>query len=130
MENKELKALLDKAASTIEALTTKKASLEAESAGKDAIISTQQEKIATYERKERCEKIASTMIDKGLLSPSDFQAEVKKMAAGKDNLDVLAKAAEMMTVKEAGISFVGDDDDTIGKTADEIALRRFNTMSK
>lgn len=130
MDNKNLKELLGKAASSLEAQLSKVASLEAEIKALTEEKEKMATKLASYDRKDRCEEIVNTMIQKGLLSHSDFQSEVKKMASSKDDLDVLTKAAEMMTIKEATLDYVGDGDSTKGMTADEIAEQRFATMRR
>lgn len=108
MDNTQVKELLDKGAAALEAEISKTAGLEARLTEYDATIAALKEKVAMYERKEHCEKIANTMIEKGLISHSDFQTEVQKMASGREDLAVLEKVAEYLEVKVAGISLVGD----------------------
>lgn len=126
MDNNKVKEILEKAASTLEVEMSKTAELGKKVAEQETSMASMQEKIASYERKERCEVIASKMIEKGLLSPSDFQSEVRKLASGKEDLDVMAKLAEYMAPKEAGMDYMGGEEDTSKMTPEERFENKWN----
>ncbi len=97
----------------------------------EALLAKQAEmvkRIAGYERKEECEKIASLMIDRGLTDPSEYRTRVQELYDGDDDLVVVKQAAEMyVSDNKEGIEFVSSGK-SIAKTADERAEERFNFM--
>jgi hypothetical protein len=85
-----------------------------------------QQKIAGYQRKADCEKLAGVMIDKGLINPTDYRAKVQEYYDGNEDVSLLMKAAELVVPQTKGIEFVGE---SMEMSADEIAVRRFSSMS-
>lgn len=90
------KELIEKAASALEGLENKNKDL--------------QEKVASFERRERCEKIAKKMIEKGLVhdSASDFIDKVAELQSCND-LDVVEKAVD---ISVHGLTLGSEDDRT------------------
>lgn len=90
------KELMEKAAAALEKLETQNKSL--------------QNKVASFEKRERCEKIAKKMIEKGLVhdSAEDFMGKVAELLACND-LDVVEKAVD---ISVHGLSLGSNDDRT------------------
>jgi hypothetical protein len=88
------KELMEKAASALEALEAENKSL--------------QEKVASFEKRERCEKIAKKMIEKGLVhdSVSEFIDKVAELLS-VDDLNVIDKAVD---ISVHGLSLGSEDD--------------------
>ncbi len=83
---------------------------------------TLKEKVATYEKRARVEKLATEMDAKGLQPELSHDEKVERLM-GQDDLDVVEKAVDMSAqqVKLASVSdFPGDGTDA--KTAFESAI--------
>jgi hypothetical protein len=73
----------------------------------EGTINTLSEKVAHYQKRERVEKIASMMEEKGLEPHSDMTEKVASLMQ-KDNLDVI-EAAVGMTAPQTKMASVADD---------------------
>lgn len=91
-------AVLSEAATTIRTLTAERDSL--------------QTKLASIENRQRVEKLASSMIDKGLESGSvkDLADKLEKQAAkGLVNLEVVEKATDMVGPDMGKLASIGEN---------------------
>jgi hypothetical protein len=85
-------------------------------------ISALKEKLASYEKRARAEKLATEMDAKGLNPELNHDEKVERLL-GQDNLDVVEKAVDMSAqqVKLASVSdFSGEGSDAL--TAFESAI--------
>lgn len=124
----EIQKMLNEASDVISTQVTKIAGLESKNKEIQTDLEAKQAELAKFQRKEECEKLANVMIEKGLINPSDFQAEVKKYMGSKEDIGMLTKAAEMVIPRNSSIDFVSGESNNMRKTADEILEERFNTM--
>lgn len=128
MDNQKQADLMIKASAALESAITKLAASEKRAEDLQLANDELSAKVAKYERKEKCEGIVETMIAKGIVSPSEYPSEVKKLAESDEDLNAIEKAASLINAGSMGISYVGDDEPVQGKTADEIAIEKFNRI--
>lgn len=74
-------------------------------------------KVASYERKERAEKIASAMEEKGINSEMSYAEKVHDIMQ-RDNLDVVEEAVGM-TAPQTKLASIHDDDVEVESTGDK-----------
>ncbi|MDD2297187.1 MAG: hypothetical protein PHX79_05170 [Sphaerochaetaceae bacterium] len=128
METRDLQKMLTDAAQTITKQSEHIARLKKTNKDYESQNNSLQQKIAGYQRKEDCEKLASVLIEKGVVNPTDYRAKVQELYSGKEDLALLTKAAELFIPKSPGLEFVGHSDSEMSKTADQIAEERFSNM--
>lgn len=75
-------------------------------------------KVASFERRERAEKIAKTMENKGLESELSFEEKVAGLLK-RDNLDVIEEAVGM-SAPQMKIASVHEDAGSVGSTEGDI----------
>lgn len=87
--NAQVGQMMKLAAENVRALSTENQGLQTEN-------EQLQEKVANYAKRERAEKIASSMSEKGLEPETDMGTKIENLMARED-LDVMEKAVEMTT---------------------------------
>lgn len=83
-------------------------------------------KVSAYEKRNRAEKIAAQMEEKGLNSGTDLQEKIAELMQ-RDNLDIVEEAVGM-AAPQTKVAFVHDDSTTVESGGDEINDRAAETF--
>lgn len=128
MKTNDLQKMLTDAAEIIIKQSEYIMELERDQKAKARQTQEMQNKLAQYQRKEDCEKLANVLIDKGVVNPSDYRSKVQELYSGEEDIALLTKAAELIDPKSSELEFISQSDSMTTKTADEIAIEKFNNI--
>lgn len=83
------------------------------------------DKIEEYETRERAEKVACELRDKGLIAPNEIKSSVDKWLEEGTDLDMIKQAAEMASGKEVTKTWSGMRTSSSGSASSENDIVNF-----